>query len=131
VLVADLPYALEVAFRRRDRPGRVLDGLEDQRGDGLRTFVPGDRVDLVGALKRAAGLLGAVGTAVAVRGRDAQAAGQQRLELRTQGRAPVDGQGSQSRPVVGAPASDELVAGRLAAEAVVLPGNLERGLDGL
>src|SRR3954451_3492791 len=42
VLVADLAHALEVAVRRRDRPGRVLHRLEDDRSDGVRSFVHDD-----------------------------------------------------------------------------------------
>jgi hypothetical protein len=36
VLVADLAHALEVARGRREAAARVLHGLEDDRGHGLR-----------------------------------------------------------------------------------------------
>ena len=131
VLVADLAHALEVALGRGDRAGRVLDGLENDRRDGLRPLVLHDAVDLVGALQVAAGLLRAVRAAVAVRHRRAQAAGQEGLELGAERRAPVDGERAHGRPVVGAAARHELVAGRLAAQPVVLARDLERRLDRL
>jgi hypothetical protein len=129
--VADLAHPLEVAFGRRDRSRRVLHRLEDHRRDRLRVLVDDDRLDLVRTLQRAARPVRAVGAAVAVGHRRPQAPGQERLELRAQRRAAVDRERAHRRPVVGAPARDELVARRLAAQAVVLARDLHRGLDRL
>src|SRR5262245_15440486 len=128
VLVADLADAVEISLRRDDRAARVLHRLENHGGNRLGALGLDDAVDLVGALQRAPRLLGAIRAAVAVRHRGVEAARQQRLELRAQHRAPVDGKRAERRPVVGAPARDEFRPARIASQAVVLAGDLHHGL---
>ena len=131
VLVADLADAVEVALRRHDRTAGVLDRLEDDRGHRRGVLVSDDAVDLVRALERAGGRIGAVRAPVAVRHRRAKAAGEQGLELGAKRRATVDRQCPHRRSVVGAAPRHVLVTAGLAAQAVVLARHLESGLVGL
>ena len=52
VAVADGAQALQVAVRRNDEAVRAGDGLDEDRGDGVRTFVREDLFDLVEAAAR-------------------------------------------------------------------------------
>ena len=73
----------------------------------------------------------ALGKAVRVRVRHVAAAGRERLEWGAQAGHPGGREGAQRRPVVGDVARDELGALAVAAQAVVVAGELERRLDGL
>src|SRR3954466_8949628 len=135
VLVADLANALEVALGRREAAAGVLDRLHDHGGDRLGALELDPVRDGLGEV------LGAVARrqAVHVRVRDVAAAGGERLErlgpgggagrlerLAQRGDA-GRAQRAERRSVVGDLARDDLVLVGVAAEAVVLAGQLERG----
>ena len=90
VAVADLAHALEVALLRRDAAARVLDRLEDHRGDGLGALEDDPLLDRVRRPERVA-ILGPV---VDVGVRHVAAARGERLE-----RGPQRGEaGGRARP---------------------------------
>ena len=123
VLVADLADLLEVALGREEAAARVLDGLEDHAGDGLRALPLDPLADRLG---RVVGL-----RAVRVRVGDVGGAGEQRLERAAGAREPGRGQRAHGRAVVGELAGDDLVAAALAVELVVLAAELEGRVDRL
>ena len=125
VLVADLADAAAVALRRRERAARVLDGLDEHRGDGLGRLLLDLRAQLVEEELRELGLGLALRAAVAVRVRHVPHARHERLERRAQRRDARERERAVRRAVVGDPARDHLVAVAEALELVELLHELD------
>ena len=127
VLVADLADPLEVAVGRDEAAARVLDRLEDHRGDRLRPLEDDPLLDRVGGPERVAVL----GPAVDVGVRHVAGAGDERFELVAQVGDPGRRERPQRGAVVGDLAGDEFVLLAFAVGAVVVARQLQRRLDRL
>ncbi len=126
VVVGDLAHALEVSLGRYEAPTGVLHWLQDDRRDRARVLELDATRDRLGQVCRVVALGQPIGVGVG----HVAAAGGQRLEGRAQIGDAGRGQTAHGRPVVGGLARDDLVLGPVAAELVVLAGQLQRGLDG-
>ncbi len=124
VPVAHVPNRLEVAVGGRDDSVRSGHGLQEDRCDGLRTFVLEDLLEMRGARADRA-RIGVPGrTAVRVRIEHADDAGHPRL-VRPAARVARQGDSAERRAVVGAIPRDDLVSPRIQAR------ELDRVLVGL
>ncbi|MDR6354590.1 hypothetical protein Q3H58_001261 [Pseudomonas psychrotolerans] len=131
VLGADLAQALQIAHRRHDHPGRTGHGLDDDRGD-VGGVVQLDQLEqLVGQLD-AAGLGHAFGKGQArLQGvRQVIDVHEGAVQLPVAADAAQAGAGDVDA-VVATGAADQLGLGRLALDAPVGAGQLDRGISAL
>ena len=126
VAIANIPHPLEVALLGRDAPAGVLQRLQDHGGDRLRPLEQDPLLDRVRRPERIA----VGGPSVAVRVRNVNAAGGQRLEVAAELRDAGGTEGAEGSAVVGDLAGDELGLLAVAPDPVIaarqLQGRLHR-----
>src|SRR6266511_3266983 len=130
VAVADLPHALEVALRRRERSAGVLHGLHDHHRDRFGPGLLDGRLEVLEEKRRELRLRLLGRTVVTICVAHVEDVGDERLVRRPERGDSVDRERPHRRPVVGDPPGDCLPAA-LAADGVVLPCQLPGGLDRL
>ena len=130
MLVADLPYSLEVAGRGREASTTVLHGFQEHRGDRLRTFELDHLLDAVrGPQAERLEVFAVLGRTVEIRVGHAESAGHEGFEHLFHRRNPGDREGTLRRAVVGDGPGDDLVLGGAPLQLPVVLGQFESGLD--
>ena len=120
VSVADLSHSAPVVGGRNEAAPGVLHGLQDHGRDEIGAFGLDHLLD---GISRAFGVLLGVP--------DVEEARRQRLEGRLEAWQSRHGERSHRRAVVGHVPGDDLVPSRLTIRLVVLPGQLDHGLNSL
>ena len=126
VPVADVAQSGCIAGRRRQAAARVLQRLDDDRGDGIRPFLHDQRFDLVEQVARELRFRLARRAAVALRVAHVPHTRHQRLEMLAEVRHPVQRKRAERRAVIRDAPRDELAPLRLAARLVILAHQLDR-----
>jgi len=130
VLAAHRLDLFEIGPGRHDNAARALHRLGEERGDGVGAFRLNQRIELIRESRREQLLaLTRLRVAVGVRARRLEHAGNRHVEAALVDRKVRQARRGHGDAVVGAVAGDDLFLFRAAERVVVVPDNLDSGVD--